>query len=118
LWDRGARGAPDERDEWSNNLRGQGERPQSASGPLNPLVHDWHYAKHVLRMALVEALERGRLLRARTWSAGRPTLEPEQTGVAISISAVTPWRRRIALARLDHLDADDYSLQRYAIVTG
>ena len=117
MWDRSARGAPDERNEWSNNLRGQGERPQPASAPLNPVVHDWHYAKQRLRLALVEVLERGRLLRARKWSARRTTLAPKQTGVAISVSTVTRWRRRIALARLDHLDADGHPLRCPGVIT-
>jgi hypothetical protein len=41
-------------------------------------------------LALVEDLERIRLLRARKWSARRITLELKQTGVAISVSAGNP----------------------------
>ena len=59
MWDRGARGAPDERNEWSNNQRSQGERPQPASAPLTPLVHDSHYAKHAYGWRSLSAGEIG-----------------------------------------------------------
>src|SRR5690242_2881651 len=74
-----------------------GGAPPAGVGPVEPPGPCLALCQARLRLALVEVLERIRLLRARKWLARRTTLELKQTGVA-TVSRVTRWRRRIALA--------------------